>query len=104
MTWQTRYVTQPVVVEDAPPSMIGTTWVKREVGDPDDPFREVKLVGLMDLGNDSGGVEAVVTSAVDFTPCFTVTADALVEAYTLKDEAAASIERLSDVLARAASL
>jgi hypothetical protein len=102
VTWATRRVTRPIVVEDERPSMIGTVWVRREISDPNDPWNEIRLTGLFDLGNDSGGVECCVTP-VSFGPTMTTTAEGLTQAYCLKEHAEQS-DRLADLLARAAAL
>jgi hypothetical protein len=91
MTWATRRVTRPLVVEPEHQSIVGSVWVRREITDADDPFNEVRLTGCFDLGNDSGGIEACITSNREFTGTYTITADDLVQS-------------LSDLLARAAAL
>ncbi len=105
MTWETKRVhTRPVVVNpDERPSLIGSTWVRREITDKKNPWNVVKLTGLLDMG-EVGGVECVITPAAEFGPSVTATADSLVSTHTLKDEATDSIERLEDLLARAAAL
>lgn len=103
MAWETKRVSPLIVNPDERPSLIGSVWTRRKVTDKKDAWNSVRLVGLMDLG-EIGGVEAVVTPAAEFGPSVTTTADGLIAAYTLRDEATESIERLEDLLARAASL
>jgi hypothetical protein len=102
VSWQTRRVTRPIVVERERRSMIGTTWVRRKITDPSDPWNAIRLTGMFDLGNDSGSVECCVTP-VTFGPTMTTTAEGLTESYTLKENVE-DTQRLSDLLARAASL
>jgi hypothetical protein len=102
MTWATRRVTRPLVVEPERDSLIGSIWTRREITDPTDIWNEVRLTGLFDLGNDQGGVECCVTP-VSFGPTVTTTAEGLTEAYTRKENATER-DRLTDVLRRAAAL
>lgn len=80
MTWKSPHPHAVVIDPDAGrPTLIGSHWTRR--AKEDDPFDDVVIRGVFDLGNDSGGLEFCV-SPLSFGPTLTATPESLSEAYT----------------------
>src|SRR3954467_670288 len=61
------------------PSLLDSRWRRREP--QGDPYDEVVIRGVFDLGNDNGGLELVV-SPLSFGPVLTCTAESLADSYS----------------------
>jgi hypothetical protein len=60
------------------PTLIGSHWHRRTP--EDDPYDDIVIRGVFDLGNDSGGLELVI-SPQTFGPTLTCTPESLGESY-----------------------
>jgi hypothetical protein len=80
----------------AAPDLIGSVWTAREY-DEASPWPEVRVTGVLDLG-EVRGIEVTVTSAVDFTETTSTTVDSLVDKYTREVDADDPAEKVQRTL------